>query len=269
MKRAGSACGSCARAVEGDAHASIRPPAAGGACSCWAPHTTSTPSTAFCRPRIHTPRRWVRARGHLRAAQPAPHTSLAMPCHSIPCVCAPPHPPAGSASIDREVYQQLRGTGKFQEMQLDADEAEHSLELHLPYLVHCMRGHPFTLVPIVVGAISNEAGACWGAGAARRAWQGDACAARVCLPACLLACTAPGHTSPHLPACPPHVAPQSHVRPQRLPTAGCWPPIWTTPQTSSSSLPTSATGAAASGTPATTPRRCGRRAGVGLAAEWG
>lgn len=33
-----------------------------------------------------------------------------------------------------------------------------SLELHLPYIVHVMRGHPFTLVPIVVGAVSAESG---------------------------------------------------------------------------------------------------------------
>lgn len=43
-------------------------------------------------------------------------------------------------------------------MDADADEAEHSLELHLPYIVHVMRGRPFTLVPIVVGATSGEAG---------------------------------------------------------------------------------------------------------------
>jgi AmmeMemoRadiSam system protein B len=56
------------------------------------------------------------------------------------------------------VYAQLRATGKFKEMGGDADEAEHSLELHLPYIVHVMAGQPFTLVPIVVGAISAESG---------------------------------------------------------------------------------------------------------------
>lgn len=49
-----------------------------------------------------------------------------------------------------------------QEMGPEADEAEHSLELHLPYIVHVMRGHPFTLVPIVVGAVSSESGASMG-----------------------------------------------------------------------------------------------------------
>lgn len=51
-----------------------------------------------------------------------------------------------------------------------ADEAEHSLELHLPYIVHVMRGHPFSLVPIVVGAVSGEAGG--------RCLRGRACSAQ-------------------------------------------------------------------------------------------
>ncbi len=62
--------------------------------------------------------------------------------------------------------------GKFREMDAAADEAEHSLELHLPYIVHVMRGHPFSLVPIVVGAVSGEAGGpCCLALAAGR-WEG-------------------------------------------------------------------------------------------------
>ncbi|KAL4441218.1 hypothetical protein ABPG77_011455 [Micractinium sp. CCAP 211/92] len=70
--------------------------------------------------------------------------------------------PLGSARIDAEVYAELRATGKFREMDAAADEAEHSLELHLPYIVHVMRGHPFSLVPIVVGAVSGEAEAAYG-----------------------------------------------------------------------------------------------------------
>lgn len=70
--------------------------------------------------------------------------------------------PLGSAPIDAQVYAELRATGKFVEMGGAADEAEHSLELHLPYIVHIMRGHPFTLVPIVVGAVSNESEAAYG-----------------------------------------------------------------------------------------------------------
>ena len=35
-------------------------------------------------------------------------------------------------------------------------QAEHSMELHMPYLMHVMAGHPFTLVPIMVGALPFE-----------------------------------------------------------------------------------------------------------------
>ena len=36
------------------------------------------------------------------------------------------------------------------------DEAEHSLELHLPYLRHVLGGEGWALVPILVGALSRE-----------------------------------------------------------------------------------------------------------------
>ena len=33
------------------------------------------------------------------------------------------------------VYDELRASGKFEDMDLSIDEAEHSMEMHLPYLV--------------------------------------------------------------------------------------------------------------------------------------
>ena len=38
------------------------------------------------------------------------------------------------------VYSNLRASGKFEEMSVDVDEAEHSMEMHLPYLCHIMKG---------------------------------------------------------------------------------------------------------------------------------
>lgn len=35
------------------------------------------------------------------------------------------------------------------------EEAEHSLEMHLPYIVHAMAGHEYQLVPVMVGSISS------------------------------------------------------------------------------------------------------------------
>ncbi|KAF5832861.1 MEMO1 family [Dunaliella salina] len=64
--------------------------------------------------------------------------------------------PLGSMQIDQEVCSQLLQTGEFEMMDVDTDEAEHSLELHTPYIVHIMGGKPFSLVPIMVGALSTS-----------------------------------------------------------------------------------------------------------------
>lgn len=42
--------------------------------------------------------------------------------------------PLGNLKIDLEVVEELRGTGMFDDMELEDDEAEHSLEMHLPYI---------------------------------------------------------------------------------------------------------------------------------------
>ncbi|GFR44951.1 hypothetical protein Agub_g6259, partial [Astrephomene gubernaculifera] len=70
--------------------------------------------------------------------------------------------PLGPMQIDSEVYGQLRATGRFEDMDLEVDEDEHSLELHTPYIVHTMRGQEFRLVPIMVGALTGEAEASYG-----------------------------------------------------------------------------------------------------------
>lgn len=70
--------------------------------------------------------------------------------------------PLGSAQIDQQVYATLKASHKFEAMALDVDMAEHSLELHMPYIMHIMRGHSFTLVPIMVGALSYDSEAAYG-----------------------------------------------------------------------------------------------------------
>ena len=64
--------------------------------------------------------------------------------------------PVGDIEVDTETCKVLEKTGKFQRMSLRVDEEEHSLEMHLPYIAHVMKGHPFTLVPIMVGAIDAK-----------------------------------------------------------------------------------------------------------------
>ncbi|XP_057524839.1 uncharacterized protein LOC130804429 [Amaranthus tricolor] len=70
--------------------------------------------------------------------------------------------PIGDLPIDLEVIEELKATGKFEMMSLRVDEAEHSMEMHLPYLAKVFEGHPVKVVPILVGAVSAESEAMYG-----------------------------------------------------------------------------------------------------------
>lgn len=72
--------------------------------------------------------------------------------------------PLGDLNIDREIYDELYATNMFEEMSLQTDEEEHSLELQLPFIVKAMskRTQPFTIVPMMVGSIRTEKEASYG-----------------------------------------------------------------------------------------------------------
>ncbi|WOK98284.1 hypothetical protein Cni_G06994 [Canna indica] len=70
--------------------------------------------------------------------------------------------PLGDLPVDLEVNEELKATGKFELMDLRADEAEHSMEMHLPYLAKVFHGYPVKVVPILVGALSSENEAMYG-----------------------------------------------------------------------------------------------------------
>ena len=70
--------------------------------------------------------------------------------------------PLGDLSVDRATYQQLYSSGLFEEMTLQTDEAEHSIEMHLPYIAHVMQGQQFSVVPILVGSLSPDKEAVYG-----------------------------------------------------------------------------------------------------------
>ncbi|KAG6850514.1 hypothetical protein H0H93_012515 [Arthromyces matolae] len=59
--------------------------------------------------------------------------------------------------------EELRATGRFESMGIKADEAEHSIEMHLPYLRKIFEGQDIKIVPIVVGAISKQSETDFGA----------------------------------------------------------------------------------------------------------
>lgn len=64
--------------------------------------------------------------------------------------------PLGPLPLDTSTLDELRRSGRFKALDMATDEAEHSLELHLPYLRHVLGGSSARLVPIMVGALSEE-----------------------------------------------------------------------------------------------------------------
>ncbi|XP_051143847.1 uncharacterized protein LOC127260187 isoform X2 [Andrographis paniculata] len=70
--------------------------------------------------------------------------------------------PLGDLPIDQEVNEELKASGKFELMDLQVDEAEHSMEMHLPYLVKVFNGYTVKIVPILVGSLSAESEATYG-----------------------------------------------------------------------------------------------------------
>ncbi|CAI5496281.1 unnamed protein product [Closterium sp. Naga37s-1] len=72
------------------------------------------------------------------------------------------HTPLGALPIGMEVVAELRATGEFEEMGRHVDEAEHSLEMHAPFLAHMCKDHNVSLVPIMVGSLDAAAEARYG-----------------------------------------------------------------------------------------------------------
>ena len=74
----------------------------------------------------------------------------------------------GDIPLDTATIQTLRSTNQFQDMSSSTDSAEHSLEMHLPYIYHIFRGsheqgNPPPLVPILVGSTNPTVEKAFGA----------------------------------------------------------------------------------------------------------
>ncbi|KAJ3322597.1 hypothetical protein HDU76_013845 [Blyttiomyces sp. JEL0837] len=67
--------------------------------------------------------------------------------------------PMGNLAIDSEIVNELKKTGHFRDMNIQTDEDEHSIEMHLPYVWKLMerKGTPFKIIPILVGSIKPDA----------------------------------------------------------------------------------------------------------------
>ena len=71
----------------------------------------------------------------------------ALPCSGIYAT------PLGPLPIDQEAVAALRAAAPFEQLTIDAEEEEHSLEMQLPYIRQVFSGRDITLVPIMVGQL--------------------------------------------------------------------------------------------------------------------
>lgn len=71
--------------------------------------------------------------------------------------------PLGVLPLDLDTINELRETGKFGDMDIQTDEDEHSIEMHLPYVRKVFEGLEISVVPILVGAINYDKEAMFGA----------------------------------------------------------------------------------------------------------
>jgi len=77
--------------------------------------------------------------------------------------CTEYETPLGNLPLDLDTIDELRKTGKFSDMTQSTDEDEHSIEMHLPYVRKVFEGKDITIVPVLVGAISKDKEAEFGA----------------------------------------------------------------------------------------------------------
>ncbi|XP_045509274.1 protein MEMO1 [Colias croceus] len=73
--------------------------------------------------------------------------------------------PLYDLTIDKQIYAELEATRQFERMDIQTDEDEHSIEMHLPYIAKVMEEYKtgFTIIPILVGTLSPEKEAKYGA----------------------------------------------------------------------------------------------------------
>lgn len=65
--------------------------------------------------------------------------------------------PVGNLDLDVKVIADLKKSGLFlKTMNSKIDHDEHSIEMQLPYIAHVMKGCDFTIVPILVGALTAK-----------------------------------------------------------------------------------------------------------------
>ena len=84
------------------------------------------------------------------------------PSHFVPinyCAlteCERYETPLGDMKVDKEVVNKLLDIKGFKTMDIDIDEQEHSLEMHMPFIKYLFGERKVSIVPMMVGNISHS-----------------------------------------------------------------------------------------------------------------
>lgn len=70
--------------------------------------------------------------------------------------CAKYRTPLGDLTVDAAVNADLTATRQFDQMDRSDEEAEHSIEMQLPFLAKIFEGRNVTIVPVLVGSVSGS-----------------------------------------------------------------------------------------------------------------
>ncbi|CAI2353493.1 unnamed protein product [Caenorhabditis sp. 36 PRJEB53466] len=70
--------------------------------------------------------------------------------------CSKYHTPLGDLTVDHKINEELRATRHFDLMDRHDEEAEHSIEMQLPFLVKVMGNRRYTIVPVLVGSLPGS-----------------------------------------------------------------------------------------------------------------
>lgn len=70
--------------------------------------------------------------------------------------CAKYRTPLRDLQVDVQVNAELAATDAFEPMTIRNEEAEHSIEMQMPFIAKVMGDRQFTIVPVLVGSLNAQ-----------------------------------------------------------------------------------------------------------------
>lgn len=70
--------------------------------------------------------------------------------------CAKYRTPFGDLTVDQRINAELVATELFEPMSVKNEEAEHSIEMQMPFVAKVMGNSNYTIIPVLVGSLSHQ-----------------------------------------------------------------------------------------------------------------